>query len=80
MFHFTVKHKFGKLNKGSDVVSRRYLLLVQLSACVLGFEHLKSVYNVETNFRELFKECQRHPKGEFIVQEVYLFKGKWLCL
>jgi len=40
-FHFTIKHKSGKLNQGVDALSRRYLLLFQLDACILGFEHLR---------------------------------------
>ena len=40
-FHFTMRHKSGKLNKGADALSRRYILLFQLDACVLSFGHLK---------------------------------------
>jgi len=49
--------------------------LFQLDACVLRFEHLKSLYVEDRNFGELFEECKRHPKGEFQVQEGYLFNG-----
>ena len=37
-FHFVIKHKFGKLNKGTDALSRRHLFLFQLDSCVLAFE------------------------------------------
>jgi len=37
-FHFTIKHKLGKLNKAVGALSRRYLLLSQLGVRVLGFE------------------------------------------
>jgi len=79
-FHFTIKHKSRKLNKGVNARSRRYLLLFQLDACVLRFEHLKSSYAEDRDFGELFKECKRHPKGEFLAQEGYLFKGTQLCV
>ena len=79
-FHFTIKHKSGKLNKGADTLSRRYLLLFQLDACVLRFEHLMSLYAKDREFGELFHECKRHPNGEFLVQEGYLFRGTRLCV
>ena len=43
-FHFTIKHMSGKLNQGPSALSRRHLLLYQLDARTLGFEHLKSLY------------------------------------
>jgi len=43
-FHFTIKHNSSKMNQGADALSRRHLLLFQLDACVLGFEHLKALY------------------------------------
>ena len=74
-FHFTIKHKSGKMNRGADALSRRHLLLFQVEACVLGFEHLKSLYDNDEDFGDLFKDCQRHPKADFLIQEGYLFKG-----
>jgi len=35
-FHFTIKHKLGKLNQGVDALSRRHLILLQLDAFILG--------------------------------------------
>jgi len=43
-FHFTIKHKSRKLNQGVDALSRKHLLLFQLDACILGFDHRKSFY------------------------------------
>ena len=79
-FHFTIKHKSGKMNQGADALSRRHLLLFQLDACVLGFEHLKSLYEKDEDFGRLFAECQKHPKGDFLIQEGYLFKNTRLCV
>jgi len=42
-FHFTIKHQSRKLNQGADALSQRHSLLFQLDACILGFEHLKSL-------------------------------------
>ena len=79
-FHFTIKHKSGKMNQGADALSRRHLLLFQLDACVVGFEHLKSLYENDEDLGEIHKECLRHPKGDFLIQEGYLFKGTRLCI
>jgi len=79
-FHFTIKHKSGKLNQGANALSRRHLPLFQLNACILGFEHLKSLYEDDEDFGELYKECKRHPKGDFLIQDGFLFKGPRLCI
>jgi len=79
-FHFTIKHKSGKVNIGADTLSRRYLLLFQLDTCILGFEHLKSLYATDEDFGELYSDCQRHPKSDFLLQDGYLFKGTRLCI
>ena len=79
-YHFTIKHKSGKLNQGADALSLRYLLLFQLDACVLGYEHLKALYTEDEDFGELFADCSKHPKGQFRIQEGSLFKGTRLCV
>ena len=62
-FHFTIKHKSGKLNQGADALSQTYLLLFQLDACVLGFEHLKKLYmlNMKT-WESCLLNVQNTPK------------------
>jgi len=57
-----------------------HLLLFQLDTCVLGFEHLKSLYATDEDFGELYSDCQRHPKDDFLLQDEYLFKGTRLCI
>ena len=79
-FHFAIKHKSGKMNQGADALSRRHLLLFQLNACILGFEHLKALYKNDQDFWVIYNECHRHPKGDFVIQEGYLFKGTQLCI
>jgi len=79
-FHFTRRHKLGKLNKGTDVLSRRYLLLFQLDACVLGFEHLKSIHFGDEDFRELYGACQKQPKDDYLIQDGFPSKGTCLSV
>jgi len=68
------------MNQGTDALLRRHLLLFQLDACILGFEHLKTLYENDEDFRVIYKECCRHPKGDFLIQDGYLFKGTRLCV
>jgi len=53
-FHFIIKQKSEKLNKGVDALSRRHLLLFQLDTCVLGFKHLKSLYASDEDIGALY--------------------------
>ena len=78
-YHFTIKHKSGKLNQGADALSRRYLLLFQLDACILGFEHLKVLYDNDEDFVALYAECSKHSKGDFHIQEGFYSKVHHLC-
>ena len=52
----------------------------QLRASVLSFEQLKPLYVQDKDFGELYKECQKHPKGEFLIHEGFLFRGTQLCV
>jgi len=51
-----------------------------LDTCVLGFEHLKSLYDIDEDFKELYLACQKHPKEDFLLQDGYIFKGTRLCI
>jgi len=79
-FHFVINNKSGKLNQGVDVLSRRHLLLFPLDACVLGFEHLKSLYANDEDIGELYATCLRHPKDDFMIQDGCLFKSTRLYI
>ena len=54
--------------------------MFQLDACVLGFEHLKALHVEDEDFGELYVDCSKHPKGDFLIQEGFLFKGTRLCV
>ena len=79
-FNFAIKYKSVILNHGAGALSRRHFLLFQLDACNLRFEHLKSLYATNEDFAKLYSICLKHPKGEFLVQSAYLFKGTCLCV
>ena len=47
---------------------------------MLDFEHLKALYEQDEDFGKIYEECQKHPKGDFLIQDGYLFKGAQLCV
>jgi len=51
-----------------------------MDACVLWFEHLKSLCVSNEDFGELYTTCLRHPKDDFMIQDEYLFKSTRLCI
>jgi len=50
------------MNQGADALLGRHLLLFQLDACVLGFEHLKALHEKDEEFGMIYEECLEHPK------------------
>ena len=56
------------------------MLLFQLSACILGFDHLKSLYANDKECRELYATYLLHPKDDFLIQDGHLFKSNKLCI
>ena len=76
MIHHTAK----KLNKGTDALSRRYLLLSTLESKVLGFEHIKGLYEKDEDFKEIRQKCSLLTHGLFYMENGFLFKGTRLCI
>ena len=54
--------------------------MFQLDSCVLRFEHLKALYEEDEDFGQLYEECRRHPKEDYLIQDGYIFKGARLCV
>jgi len=44
------------MNQGADALSIRHLLLFQLDACILGFKHLKALYENDEDFGVIYEE------------------------
>jgi len=53
-----LKHISGQANKVADALSRRDLLLQESTIQVMGFKHLKDLYQVDKDFWEAFEACQ----------------------
>jgi len=86
IFTFMLKHISGRANKVANALSRRALLLQESSIQVMGFEHLKDLYQTDTDFKEAFEACQNpvlrnaSPWLDYNLQEGLLFRGGQLCI
>lgn len=67
-------------NKVADALSRKALLLQESTIQVLGFEHLKDLYQAKTDFKEAYEACQNplvrdnSPWLDYNLQEKLLFR------
>ncbi|XP_056858080.1 uncharacterized protein LOC130507383, partial [Raphanus sativus] len=62
--HESIKHLKGqhKLNKRH---ARRYTLLSSMETKLLGFEHIKYCYADDPEFKDVFRESEKHASGKF---------------
>ena len=80
-FNFTIKHKYDKLNKVADALSRRASLLTVLSGKIVTYDALKDTYADDEDFSSIWQKCVRHEDaGDFLISEGFLFKNNMLCL
>ena len=85
-FTFVLKHISGKENKVVDALSRRCLIMQESQMQILGFDYLKDLYGIETDFKEAFAACKntvntdRTPWKAFMLQDVLFFKNNQLCI
>lgn len=79
-FRYVIKYKQGKDNVVADALSRRYTLLNALDARMFGFEHIKYVYDDDSDFSSIFKACEKAAYGKFYRMHGFLFKENKLCI
>ena len=75
-----IKYKQGKENIVADVLSRRYVLLSTLDARFLGFEHIKELYNDNSDFANVYNVCETLAFRKFYRLDGHLFKESRLCV
>jgi hypothetical protein len=54
-FTFVIKHIFPSANKVADAFSRRSLVIQEFQVKTLGFEHLKEMYQEDSDFKEAYE-------------------------
>ncbi|KAL1204567.1 RNA-directed DNA polymerase-like protein [Cardamine amara subsp. amara] len=79
-FPYIIKYKKGKENIVADALSRRYALITTMEAKVMGFEHIKGLYETDPDFQEVYKETNKAAVGTFYQQDGFLFRDKRLCI
>ena len=75
-----IKYKYGKENIVADALSCRYVLLSTLDARFLGFEHIKELYKVDSDFANVYNACETLAFRKFYRLDGYLFKESRFCV
>ena len=76
-YTFVVKHKAVVENKVADVLNRRLMILVAMSAEVTGFERLRKENESCPDFRKIYvtlRDGSIQEMDEFLLQDGYLFR------
>ncbi|KAE8710906.1 putative CCCH-type zinc finger family protein [Hibiscus syriacus] len=79
-FTFTLRHQVGSLNRVTDALSRRTLLLTTMSTKVAGFETFTDMYAADPSFGRIFQEVTEGHCHDFVLHNEYLFRGLQLCI
>ena len=85
-FTFVLKHISGQLNRVVDALSRILLIIQENQIQVLGFEHLRDLYETEIDFQEAYRACKNplevdiEPWMEYTLQDGLLFRNSRLCI
>ena len=75
-----IKHKQGKSNVVADALSRRYALFSSLETKFIGFEHIKELYEHDSDFSHIYHSCALAAHNGYFRQNGYLLKDKRLCV
>ena len=79
-FPYAIKYKQGKENIVADALSRWYVLLSNLNARFIGFEHIKELYKENSDFANVYNACETSALGKFYRLHGYLLKESRLCV
>jgi len=82
-YTFVFKHKIGVENKDAEALSRRVMILVTMSAEVIGFERLRKEYDSCPDFGKIYvtlRDGSIREMDNFLLQDGYLFRFRKLCI
>jgi len=71
-FPYVIKYKKGSTNIVVDALSRRHVLFSKLGAQILGFDHIRELYQEDQEFSSIYAQCQHRAQGGYYVVEGYL--------
>ena len=69
-----IKNQSGVTNRVADALSRRHSLLTKMKVEVLGFDEMKELYDVDTDFSEALRECRALNLKNHISMMIISFK------
>jgi len=79
-FPYVIKHKKGKSNVVADALSCRYALFTSLETKLIGFEHIKELYEHDSDFSHIYHSYALAAQNYFFRHNGYLLKDKRLCV
>ncbi|XP_022897689.1 uncharacterized protein LOC111411385 [Olea europaea var. sylvestris] len=79
-FPYVIRYKQGNENVVTDALSQWYVHLNSLSAKLLDFEYIKSMYENDIDFSKIYNSCAKMAVDKFYRHEEYLFRENKLCI
>ena len=80
-FPYVIKYIKGKENIVADALSRICMLVTQLELDVIGFEHIKDLYEHDATFATPYAKCLSHTYWEhYYLKDGYLMRANKLCI
>lgn len=79
-FTFSIRHQSGKTNRVADALSRRHGLLTTMHTQVVGFAALADLYPSDPFFGKIFLDVLNGVRGDYTIQDGFLFKDLRLCI
>ena len=80
-FPYVIKYIKGKENIVVDALSRKCMLVTQLELNVVGFDHIKDLYEHDVTFATPYANCLLNTSWEcYYNKDDYLMRANKLCI
>ena len=80
-FPYVIKYIKGKENVVADALSCICMLVTQLELDVIGFMHIKDLYEHDATFATPYAKCLSHTSWErYYIKDGYLMRANKLCI